>query len=67
MVLECNTHSFSHPTVRLAPSAIRGSAIAVVGSGGDGEGLAYSYGVVIMVAVSTLAWTFMVAIPGNAR
>lgn len=38
-----------------------GGVIAVVGSGGGDEGLTYSYGVVIMVAVSTLAWIFMVA------
>ena len=38
-----------------------GGVIAVVGAGGGDEGLTYSYGVVIMVAVSTLAWIFMVA------
>ncbi len=38
-----------------------GGVIAVLGSGGDGDGLTYRYGVPIMVAVSTLAWIFMVA------
>jgi len=37
-----------------------GGVIALLGSGGDSDGLTYRYGVPIMVAVSTLAWIFMV-------
>jgi Ca2+/Na+ antiporter len=37
-----------------------GGVIALLGSGGDSHGLTYRYGVPIMVAVSTLAWIFMV-------